>query len=1054
MAIQLKVSNSLISLVNQLAGELSHTAPVFEPVYIVTQTEGMNNWLRIQLAEKLGIAANIHFLKPNDAIQLIYQATGGKHRQTLSSGDMPWLLYQALNEKIFIHKFPDIASYYAHKEVNARQKRMALAVKMADLMDQYQIYRTDIIEQWDAGEGGDDWQKWLWRYIRDIAGNQFPDKTKVGKYIIEALQDRSKSENLRHKIPAIYFFGLSLITEYHVQLIHFIAQHIEIRFLIQNPAPEQYWLEDMSQKYISHMQRKGRLPKDEKSIANPLLVGWGKLIQDTFYLLFKDEENYNIYDDSGIKEPLQDTLLHKIQHAIYHNSNEKKHFSSDIINDGSITINSNYSPLREVEVLYNYLVKCVDAHPNQLSARDIVVMVSDIDTYASYIRAVFDNAPYSFRYTIADESYAVSDSITNTLHALLAIHAEEFTSEKVVSLLDYSSIRNQFQITDITSIRRWTDAANIRFGYKGNSEDETIYVSWEYGLNRLMYGICMSGSEEFITGDSSFYPVDITEGRDSLEVVRFTHFVQSLQHFIRNRQGEKTLDEWVAYVHEVIAEFIGDTEDNDQEDFRILQQQLGKYSLVSGIFTGKVPFEVFIYQLLPLLSSNRRSHNYASHGITFCSLIPMRSIPFRVVALLGMNFDKFPRKDQRVSFDLMLKNPRRGDRNLKENDKHLLLETLLSAGDYLYISYLGQSVRDNSHLPPSSLIDELIDYIASHSSEPDEVRKNFVQRHSLHSYSRKYNAGNPRLYSYMSDKKASELSLSGTADIPVQEMDEITFSQLISFFRNPVKAFYNKVLNVYLDETDMDLHETEIFELDHLQKWSLRNALLSIDNAEYDKFRLQGVKKGILTLKNSGVVAIDKNLEEIQYVKDMMGRIAAGHNNECYSLKLTIGDTILTGVIDNIFGDKVVQYSFSKSYAKYQFQAYLTALVLAAADHPAQVIYINNTEKKMYSVTKLSRDEAILRLQRLIAIYTEGHRNILPFSFEFEADKSGHFDVDWYNKSIHKYFNSNSDDKIDIYLKYANERETFNHSDAYEQCKGVAEATWKMIKSCLHEILF
>src|SRR5690625_6591945 len=129
----------------------------------------------------------------------------------------------------------------------------------------------------------------------------------------------------------------------------------------------------------------------------------------------------------------------------------------------------------------------------------------------------------------------------------------------------------------------------------------------------------------------------------------------------------------------------------------------------------------------------------------------MRSIPFKVVGLLGMNFDKFPRIDKRQSFDLMLKERKRGDRNVKDNDKHLFLETIISAQDYLYISYIGQSVKDNSTLPPSALIDELIDFISVRSENPDFVRENFIQNHPLHGFSKKYNSTNEKLYSYLLD---------------------------------------------------------------------------------------------------------------------------------------------------------------------------------------------------------------------------------------------------------------------------------------------------------------
>src|SRR5690606_635358 len=216
---------------------------------------------------------------------------------------------------------------------------------------------------------------------------------------------------------------------------------------------------------------------------------------------------------------------HHVQNSIFNNEKKDILFSENLLSDGSITINSCYSPTREVEVLYNYLVHLVEKKQEKLSARDIIVMVSDIDLYGSYIKAVFDNAPYKFNYTIADESYVVSDTISNALFSILSLNEQQFTSEKVISLLEFSSIRKQFQIENTAFIRHIVDAANIRFGFSGNREHDTDYVSWEYGLDRIMYGLTMHGGNEFGTGEKSFFPIDLVEGFDMFNMVRFVYFV-------------------------------------------------------------------------------------------------------------------------------------------------------------------------------------------------------------------------------------------------------------------------------------------------------------------------------------------------------------------------------------------------------------------------------------------------------------------------------------------------------------------------------------------------
>jgi exodeoxyribonuclease V gamma subunit len=1038
MSIQLKVSNSLKSLSDQLATELKGHHSIFEPIYIVTQTDGMNNWLRLQLAQQLGIAANIHFIKPNDAIHKIYRALDGQYQESISSDDLTWLLYMALEEADFVDKYPEIVDYYTVRGHQDTRKRLALAVKMADLFDQYQIYRSDVIKAWNDDIGDDDWQKALWKRTRTMAGDHFPDKTIVSNYILEALKSPEKVNSLQKKLPVLYFFGLSLITHYHIQLISEVAKIIQIQFMMQNPAPEDYWFDDKQEKFLDYMRRKGRITLEDSLLtANPLLVGWGKLIQDTFLMLFEDEDTLNYYEESALIPPKEDNLLHKIQNSIYYNQKDGITFTENDINDGSITINSCYNPIREVEELYNYLVHLADGKPDSLSARDIVVMVSDIDMYASYIRAVFDNAPYRFNYSIADERFVDTDSLANALKNIMEITERDFTSENVLRLLDFSSIRRQFGINDTTAIRNWIDKANIRFGFSGSLADETRYVSWEYGMQRLMYGLCISGGEKYGSGTESFFPLDIVEGSEGIAVTKFMHFVYSLRQSLERRKVARNLTEWVTYIQYLIPYFIGDGEDDQDDSYRQLQQQLSRYNLVADIFNQEISYEVFRDHFMPVLSNARRAHTYASRGITFCSLIPMRSIPFKVVALLGLNFDKFPRQDNRVSFDLMLKNPRKGDRNIKENDKHLMLETLLSAGSHFYISYVGQSVKDNSSIPPTTLVDELVDFISEHSENRDKVRDTFIKKHPLHGYSRKYNhPDTPDLYSYLIQTQDFNNKFNTVPASLPEYITEITVKQLTDFFKNPIKFYYQNTLNVYYKEDDLGLSETEIFDLNHLEKWKLKTLLLETDENVHSSLRDDMVKRGELPLKNRGAIELEDQWEEIAFVRDTLKKMVGSQSATTEQVSVVIGDTVITGEVNQIYGDLLVHYSFSKSEDKHKFIAYLEYLLLTVSNKQVSTVYISNPTEKLFRGITMTKSQAIEQLTILIKMYIEGQKNTLPFDFKFgKQSKLETLNKKEFSNKINKNFDNRDHSDSDLYRLNAWQSGLFEKEEALERYK-------------------
>jgi exodeoxyribonuclease V gamma subunit len=1044
MGLSLKISNSLESLAAGLAESLSTTrGKVFEPNYIVTQTEGMNKWLKLQLASRLGISANHRFIKPNDFIRQLYFLLNGPFTGTLSRETLNWLLFRLLEEDEFIRKFPDIAEYYMTGKSSIDVRRMALAEKVADLFDQYQIYRPEMIQEWNrtnpAAMPAGDWQQYLWVRARATAGEALPDKSGLAAYILETLQDRKQREDLARHLPVVHLFGLSILTAYHIQLLYELSTSIDVHFHLLNPAPSVYWLEDPGEKQLAIWKRKG---KDIAGIGigNALLASWGRVIQDTLGMLFRHDEFLNAYEETGIVPPKPDSLLHKIQLDIFSAavSNRQPLLDRDI-RDGSVQISSCYTIAREVEVLYNYLVHLVDKRKEELSPRDIVIMVSEIDSYAPYIKAVFNNAPYPFRYTIADESYSDGDNLFTALHAVLLLNEESFTSEAVLQLLDSSYVRTRFGIADLDRIREVVDAASIRFGMEGSRDDDTYLVSWVNGLRRIMYGICISGGERYGEGDDAFYPVDIVEGGEALAIIRFCHFVEVLMDFIRQRKVDRPIAGWVSHVESLVQNLLFEPGEEPDEHYELLVRQLSNLNLAGEYMPEPVAFGVFSRSLLQALDGSTRSDLFAEGGITFCSLIPMRSIPFRVVAMMGLNYDKFPRREGLVSFNLMARVPQRGDRNIKENDKHLFLETLLSAKDYLYLSYLGQDPRDNIVLPPSALIDELVDYIEAGAENPDEVRGRLITRQPLQGFSRQYASGDERFYNYLDNGRAA-VPPRTIPDKPVEALnfEEIQLEDLLRFFRNPFKAYYNKVLGIYYDEDSTLLPETELFDLDNLQKWSLKQQLLLVAGPAALEERL--LKTGQLPLKNMGTVMLSEIDQQVAPVRALYQEYTANAEGQAVSLDLRIGDSLLTGTLGPVFDGRLLQVSWSKNPTKSLIDAYIRYLAGAAAGLLSGLSFLAGVgTPALYEAVPLSAEEACLRLAALLSIYKEGFRQIAPWypSFRIKPEDVDSLAIEDFLKMVDRSLADSYRPCTDPYIMPEYSRGYFEQEGVMESFKAI-----------------
>lgn len=986
MALRLQVSNSLGQLSQQLCADLqAQQNGVFQPYYIVTQTEGMNNWLKLQLASNLGIAANCRFMSPNNFTYEIYATLGGRYVQPLTSENLCWLLFRLLDDADFRRQFPEVAEYYSRQAPDKDIKRMALAENIADLFDQYQIYRHRMIGEWNRSSLADvkakEWQKYLWIKAQLVAGEKFPDKTAIGDYILRSLKDPALSQKLRQAMPAAHIFGISVTSAYHLEILQAVGNVIDITFHIVNPSPSIYWFDDRSEKQLLIMKKKGFADVDEVSAGNPLLASWGKLIRNTFGLLFEVDDLANAYEEVALTEPGTESLLQKIQHDIFLNStaSERNPVLEADLNDGTVTVNASFTPAREVEVLYNYLVGLIDRRKEDLSPRDIVVMVTDINTYAPYIRAVFNTAPHVFPYTIADESYTAGDTISNALKSILDMNAGNFKAEQVLQLLDSAWIRKRFGIADPDLIRKVVNRANIRFGIEGSKEDDTVYVSWKYGIERIMYGICMSGNEEYQSGDDTLYPLDMVEGAESFQVIRFCHFIDVLMTSISERQRPRTVAQWIVYVNGVLDNLVFNAEDVVEEDYTVLVKQLERYNTMSEVMDEKISYEVFCHSFLKTLGGASRSGSFASGGITFCSLIPMRSIPFRVVALLGMNYDKFPRRESPSGFNLMELNPQKGDRNVKDNDKHLFLETLLSAQQYFYLSYVGRSAKDNTVVPPSAVVDELLDYIEA-GTEQLNVREALVTVQPLHGFNRRYQPGNGRLYSYLNNyREVPENELKASADETELSFDEISLPAFFSFFKNPFKSYYNRVLHIQYESEDVLLAETELFALDHLQKWSLKHEMVVADPSDLPALRTRMVKAGRLPLRNMAEVAIQQLEAEVADIRMLFKDCTGGMEESSIAIDLTVGNSKITGTLKNVYGNRLIALSWSKNETKYLIEAYLRYLLTRASGADVELHFISAVKESVFIAEPIAEVEAQQRLAALLELYKQGHRQIIPF---------------------------------------------------------------------------
>lgn len=1003
MSIQLRVAASLDTLSEELIDDLKNEKTgVFDKQWIVTQTDGINNWLRHQLAIKAGVATNLEFKKVNDILKLLYYWICPDAPVLMDKDSITWTLFATLNEDEFKNNFPDIAAYYKDSET----RRASLAAEMADLFDQYQIYRQDKIISWNKNQPQEEedlkWQGYLWNKLKEKLGESYSDRVDVSASILNQLKDEETIKKIQQKLPCLRFFGLAIVTPYYLELFYVLSEWIDIKFYLLNPCPELLWMDDLSDKKIAALRNRPDL-LEHRGIGNELLVNWGSVLRESYQLLLSEDNYVNRYEvvDTHRFSKESATLLNRVQSEIYNNipNSNREIITEDMQHDSSIQINGCYTPVREVEVLYNYLVD-VFSSDSTIGARDVVVMTTDIDTYAPYIKGVFDNAPVLIPYTIADESVSKGNTLFTAIRDILSVDRQTFKAEEVLALLDSSYIRRRFRFNDIAGVRQAVREAGIYFGTGENEIGSKVYeeteawmVSWNYGLEKIMYGLCMSGGEAYAGAEKPLFPLDTAEGAAMQDRIRLYHFIETLKHLLAERLEKKTLKQWSEYLGKVMNEMILEEEEED-EDFPRFAHLKDCIMQLDEVAAGEaITYQTFRQVFFDRLEQERRTNRYAGKGVNFCSMLPMRSVPFKVVAILGMDFDKYPRQDSALSFNLIGKEKRLGDRSVRENDKHLFLESILAAREKLYISFLARDAEKGTDQPPSTLVDELLDYIALQTTNVAAFKKSKICIHPLHLFSNKYcEPASGLAPNYLANHliQGNQFQKDDQRKDDQPDFSVIPLEQFANFFKHPIKYYFNKKAGIYYREEDERISDSELFELDYLVEWQIKNDLLHLES-DLASYITRKKQSGNLPLANMGKVLVHNLQPQIQEFNEVLLNVKAGKNETYIDINYSSGDCKIEGSLP-VYGSNYIFYAFSNKRLKYIMSPWVSYLVAIAQESSPELDFTvlfnvkQEKGKKKENIRPLIiaysdelRDFARAHLPELIKLFKEGHNEPLLF---------------------------------------------------------------------------
>lgn len=906
----------------------AHPLAPLEPETFLVHSNGMAEWLKMELARAHGVCAATRVELPARFLWRAYRAVLGRSAvpavAALDKLPLTWRLMRQLPTLAAQPGFEPVAGFLAG---NDPARRLQLAQRLADLFDQYQVYRSDWLDDWAQGAdqlrsaGGaalpvpadQRWQPALWRALLQALppADRQAGRGGLHRRFVQALGQGPMAAEGSALPRRIVLFGTAHLPLQTLEALAALARHAQVLMAVPNPC-RYHWADTIEGRELLRAERRRHGLRGGRELAplplsqmhahgHPLLAAWGRQSRDFLRQLdaFDDTQatrqrfqvpRVDLFDETPPRSLLQQ-LQAQVRDLVPLAEHPWPQGRANAVapDDRSIVFHVAHSAQREVEVLHDQLLRLLAEPPSPgrgerpLQPRDIVVMVPDIEGFAPAIRSVFgQHARGHARHIpwgITDQPERGHQPLLVALEWLLHAPQQRFTASELRDLLDVPAVARRFGLAadDLPALVTWIGGAGIRWGLDGEHRARLGLAaagdqnSWAFGLRRMLLGFA-TGELPQADGFAGIEPYAEVAGLEAGLAGTLAELLERLGRWWREATQARTPGAWAEQLRGLLAGLFEASDDTERGLLSALDEALAHWLAAceaAGFDDQPLDLAVAREAWLQGLDEPGAARRFRAGGVTFCTLLPLRAIPFEVVCLLGMNEGDYPRRGTRNDFDLMALpgQARPGDRSRRHDDRQLMLDALLSARRVLYLSWAGRSQRDNQAQPPSVLVAQLRDHLAA--GWGPAVLQARTTEHPLQPFSRRYfepaagGGASPRLFTYAGEWRAAHAVAASAADrsdlalpaadrsglglptadrsglvLPtadrsgllwpsgVPEPRTVGVGDLAAFLRNPVRAFFRHRLQVVFDEHDVAVEDDEPFGLDSLARWQLADRLL------------------------------------------------------------------------------------------------------------------------------------------------------------------------------------------------------------------------------------
>ncbi len=979
-------------LLADLLGGLLAT-PLPDPLaadIVSVPTRGVERWLTQQLAGRLGsrpgrndgVCANVELPFPGTLVRRVLAEAGGEDPAVSrwAPERLTWPLLEVVDGHLDEPWLAPLARHLQAGAGGSEERRLASLRHLADLYDRYGVHRPELLLAWADGDDGAipasaAWQAELWRRLRAHVGRTSP-----------AEQLRDGCRELRQGRAAltlpdrVALFGLTRLPASHLAVLSALGAVRDVHLFLLHPSAA---LWERCQDIV--LPPGGQSRRDDPSrnlVEHPILASWGRDAREMQLVLSSAAAVAG--EHRRIQSPPR-TLLQRLQLDIGHNlappgpplpGGGDTRFVLDP-GDDSVQLHACHGRARQVEVVRDTVLHLLATEPD-LEPRHVIVLCPDVETFAPLVDAAFactaddgtaaDDSTHGtageppgeaslprLPVRVADRSLRQTNPLLELAATLLELAAARMTASEVVDVASRPPVRRRFALgdDDLRRLERWSAASGVRWGldapHRRPYELQAVAANtWAAGLDRLALGAAMTeeGGRRF----GGVLPLDDVPPGDLVLAGRLAELVDRLAAAVDALSTPKPVDAWCAALTEAV-DACGTTSEAD-----IWQRaQLGRVltEVVDEATGPGGPSQVLLTraEVAELLGERLQGRptraNFRTGEVTLCSLVPMRAVPHQVVCLLGIDDGVFPRAGARDGDDLLLVDPRLGERDPRSEERQLLLDAVLAATGHLVVAYSGRDERTNIERPPAVPVGELLEVIdrTAVAADGSSAAQAVVVHHPLQPFDpRNFTVGAlrpERPFGFDPTSFGGARALEGHRRPPTRFLDgplpgldcsTLELADLEAFLRHPVGAFLRQRLGFVPGDSDRPLDDALPVELDALAEWAVGERLLAARLAGTDLQEAAEAERARGTLP-PGALA-DAVLEPVlAIVEAIAGASAAVEAGTVAPVDVTLpSGTRLVGAVPDLHGDVLCRAGYRRLSGGDRLLAWVRLLALCATD--------------------------------------------------------------------------------------------------------------------------